>query len=693
MKLRIELMVLMTSLALPAIAAAGGPVGTAFSYQGYLTDGGVPVDDVCDARFGLWDAEIGGAQIGVDVEQFALNVVSGQLTALIDFGTAFGGEARWLNVEVKCSGDVAYVPLDPRQALTPTPYAIGLSLPYSGSSTDAGNALSITNTGLGRAANFQIANAASTSAAVNALNNGSGPAGAFLNDAGGDGVQGTAFVAAGVHGVGGQYGVRGEATSGAGIQGEATSGAGVHGEATTGTGVHGVHADLTGAAAGVHGETSSNDVNAAGVYGEILDLTPGDLAAGVRGVSKAAGSSKGYGVYGSHSGAGSGVYGSSAGGGGNGVYGYAEKGVGVRGISDSAELGAYGVSGLARADAVDRGTMTYGVYGESRALDGIGVKGYHYSTAGTGTGVLGVTHSEEDGAIGVHGKAEAAATGGLTTTYGVYGESAANVGIGVYGTGKIGLSGDATMGFGRGVEGKAWAAGDMGVYAYSGPGAWYALRADNPDGEAAYITGTSGVRAEATTSYGVQASSEDFHGVKGSTNSAAHYGGWFTNDAGGVGLKVGGDAEISGTATVEVLEITGADLAERFEFSEAAEPGTVVEIDPDNPGQLRISREAYNQRVAGIVSGANELNAGVILGNLPGGGRRVAVALSGRVWVHCDATERAVSIGNFMTSAQKPGHAMPVADASEAHGAILGKAMTPLAKGESGMVLVLVNLQ
>ena len=36
---------------------------------------------------------------------------------------------------------------------------------------------------------------------------------------------------------------------------------------------------------------------------------------------------------------------------------------------------------------------------------------------------------------------------------------------------------------------------------------------------------------------------------------------------------------------------------------------------------------------------------------------------------------------------------MPVADLHRAQGAILGKAMTRLRKGEVGLVLVLVNLQ
>ncbi len=69
------------------------------------------------------------------------------------------------------------------------------------------------------------------------------------------------------------------------------------------------------------------------------------------------------------------------------------------------------------------------------------------------------------------------------------------------------------------------------------------------------------------------------------------------------------------------------------------------------------------------------------------------MALSGRVWVYCDASETAIELGDLLTTSATPGHAMAVRDFSRSPGATLGKAMTRLAKGESGLVLVLVNLQ
>lgn len=165
---------------------------------------------------------------------------------------------------------------------------------------------------------------------------------------------------------------------------------------------------------------------------------------------------------------------------------------------------------------------------------------------------------------------------------------------------------------------------------------------------------------------------------------------------GNVGIGGAPTAEklrVYGTARVNVLEIAGADVAEKFPTLEELKPGMVVEIDPSNPGHLRLSRTAYNRGVAGVVAGANGLSTGVVLGNMPGSEDGAPVALSGRVWVWCDATEREIKPQDLITTSGKAGYAMAVRDYKKAQGAILGKAMTGLKKGETGMVLVLVNLQ
>lgn len=169
------------------------------------------------------------------------------------------------------------------------------------------------------------------------------------------------------------------------------------------------------------------------------------------------------------------------------------------------------------------------------------------------------------------------------------------------------------------------------------------------------------------------------------------------NTAGSVGIGVAAPQtklHIVGTTRSSVLEITGgSDLAEKFEFSETVKPGMVVAIDPRNAGKLTVARGAYNRQVAGIISGANNLAAGMILPDVKETANAMPVALSGRVWVYTDARKSPVAPGDLMTTADAlPGYAMKVTNHKRAQGAIIGKAMTELKSG-TGLVLVLVTLQ
>src|SRR5262249_51570381 len=154
---------------------------------------------------------------------------------------------------------------------------------------------------------------------------------------------------------------------------------------------------------------------------------------------------------------------------------------------------------------------------------------------------------------------------------------------------------------------------------------------------------------------------------------------------------------VVGTASVGVLTIRGgADLAENFEVAQQAEevqPGMLVMIDAEHTGGVTLARGAYNRLGAGVISGANELSAGMVLGHCEGQKDAKPVALTGRVWTYVDGTEAGVEPGDLLTSSDTPGYAMRVSDSARAQGATIGKAMSKLAKGEKGMVLVLVNLQ
>ena len=153
--------------------------------------------------------------------------------------------------------------------------------------------------------------------------------------------------------------------------------------------------------------------------------------------------------------------------------------------------------------------------------------------------------------------------------------------------------------------------------------------------------------------------------------------------------------DVIGTTRTQVLQITGgADLAEPFVIDAVnLQPGLVVAIDPQQPGQLRLATQAYERTVAGVISGAGGIQPGMIMqqgeGELAGA---YPVALTGRVYVWADAAEGAIQPGDLLTTANTPGHAMKVTDYVRAQGAILGKAMSALETGQ-GLVLLLVSLQ
>lgn len=152
--------------------------------------------------------------------------------------------------------------------------------------------------------------------------------------------------------------------------------------------------------------------------------------------------------------------------------------------------------------------------------------------------------------------------------------------------------------------------------------------------------------------------------------------------------------DVRGTTRTCVLTIVGGcDLAEPFLLKDDQIPrGSVVVIDEEHPGRLMRSEQAYDKRVAGIISGANGVNPGITLQQEGMFDQGQNVALSGRVYVQADASFGAIKPGDMLTTSNTPGHAMKVGNHAKAQGAILGKAMSALKEGK-GMVLVLVTLQ
>jgi hypothetical protein len=138
--------------------------------------------------------------------------------------------------------------------------------------------------------------------------------------------------------------------------------------------------------------------------------------------------------------------------------------------------------------------------------------------------------------------------------------------------------------------------------------------------------------------------------------------------------------------------LAGADCAEDFDISDGrlAEPGTVMVLD-DN-GAVRPSEQAYDARVAGVVSGADRFRPAVILDRRHNGVTRAPIALMGKVFCKVDARDAPVAVGDMLTTAATPGHAMKVDDPTRAFGAVIGKALGGLAEGQ-GLIPVLIALR
>jgi hypothetical protein len=128
--------------------------GTAFTYQGRLSDGAASATGAYDLRFVIHDAASGGNQHGPSLTNSSVNVSNGLFTVALDFGgNVFTGTDRWLEIAVRTSGGTAFSLLSPRQAITATPYAIkaSVSSTFSGGLSSSnlagtyGNPLALTN--------------------------------------------------------------------------------------------------------------------------------------------------------------------------------------------------------------------------------------------------------------------------------------------------------------------------------------------------------------------------------------------------------------------------------------------------------------------------------------------------------------------------------------------------------------------
>jgi hypothetical protein len=199
--------------------------------------------------------------------------------------------------------------------------------------------------------------------------------------------------------------------------------------------------------------------------------------------------------------------------------------------------------------------------------------------------------------------------------------------------------------------------------------------------------------------YGKGTAGDGVHGESSGSNFSAVAGihtaggkGVYGKSSGSAGF-FDGDVQVNGKLTVTGdIYLPGADCAEQFDCAggQMIEPGTLVVID-DN-GELGASQKAYDGKVAGVVAGAGTYRPGIILDKQPTGNPRVVLSLIGKAYCKVDAAYGEIVIGDLLTSSPSTGHAMKASDREKAFGAIVGKALSPLASGK-GIVPILIALQ
>ena len=402
--------------ALPALAQT--PVGTAFTYQGQLVETGAPANGSYDLQFVLFNAGVGGAQVGPTYCHDNVDIVDGRFTVTLDFGAQFDGNARWLEVGVRpdaiggnCLGG-PYTTLAPRQPLRPAPYAVHAL--NAGQWENVGSAITNTNAGfvginrdytvglewfgVHAPVNSGYGGMYVTTEGANAwpfygYRAGNQAAWTYLDGATGDwhlNVDGNRLTATdeGNIGIGttspahklhvvsntGARAVFGSHTAGAGT----TFGGYFSSASTSGTGVFASSPNI-----GVEGAASGS--GGIGVFGSGPSRAVFGTSPSVAAEFIGTGSNSG-GVYGVSSGTGGFTY---------GVFGEVTNansaGIGVRGRAPS-----YGVQGEATNNGVGvigRAPTGIGVYGESGVTTGPGVMGANTAVSGAAIGVHGITNS------------------------------------------------------------------------------------------------------------------------------------------------------------------------------------------------------------------------------------------------------------------------------------------------------------
>src|SRR5262245_22415795 len=151
---------------------AGAALSPTFSYQGRLSDGGVPATGTYDLQFKLYDTSgIGtGALLGTQSLE-DVSVTGGLFTVQLDFGNPppLDGNDRWIEIGVRPFNSTGpFTTLAPRQMLTPTPYSF--YAPNAGTAATAASAAGFSGTLAGEVTGPQNATVVTNAVSTNTVN-------------------------------------------------------------------------------------------------------------------------------------------------------------------------------------------------------------------------------------------------------------------------------------------------------------------------------------------------------------------------------------------------------------------------------------------------------------------------------------------------------------------------------------------
>jgi hypothetical protein len=142
---------------------------------------------------------------------------------------------------------------------------------------------------------------------------------------------------------------------------------------------------------------------------------------------------------------------------------------------------------------------------------------------------------------------------------------------------------------------------------------------------------------------------------------------------------------------------SGVDLAEAVETvgnRSGYEPGDVLVLSTDNPGQFERSSSSYARTVAGVVA----TKPGVLLSpRLPGEDHAdlVPMGVVGIIPTRVSGENGSIAVGDLLVTGTTDGHAMKAdfSDPVRLIGAVIGKAMEPFDGSGKGLIKVLVNVK